>query len=146
MEKDEQKKLAYVRANEMLVDLNGGADLQNKKSVRVSRTDGAPVDVLVAAFRNPVGTNTIVPGTDAFYVLSVNGITEPKSDSAKMETLAKEMEHMAQKNVMDDLEELISDVENFMKLNNENDELTDEMIIETEVGKGTTIKLKVFVK
>ncbi|MBR3930027.1 MAG: peptidylprolyl isomerase [Alphaproteobacteria bacterium] len=100
--KDEQKKLAYVRANELLVDLNGGADLQNKKSVRVSRTSGAPVDVLVAAFSNPVGTNTIVPGTDAFYVLSVGGITEPKSDSAKMKHLSKELENMVQKNVMDD--------------------------------------------
>ncbi len=100
--RDEQKKKAYVRANEMLVDLNQGGKLTGKKSVNVSRTSGAPVDVLNAAFNSPVETNSIVPGADAFYVLRVVGEKMPAVDTKKMEALSKELKTASERVLMDD--------------------------------------------
>ena len=98
----EQKKKAYVRANEILVDLNKDGKLTGKKSVNVSRTSGAPVDVLNAAFNSPVETNTIVPGADAFYVLRVVGEKMPAVDTKKMEALNKELKASSERILMDD--------------------------------------------
>lgn len=99
---EEQKKQAYVRANELLVDLNKNQDLSGKQSVTVSRADGAPIEVLNAAFREAVGTNTIVPGTDAFYVLRVRDVVAPSDDEQKKAKLKEEMQNMMQNNLMDD--------------------------------------------
>ena len=101
--KAEQKKQAYVRANAMLVDLNKkDGKLANKKSVTVSRTDGAPTELLVPAFRNEIGQNSIESGTDAFYVLRVKKATAPKADSKKMDNLRKEMEKMSATGLQED--------------------------------------------
>ena len=101
--KAEQKKQAYVRANELLVDLNKkDGKLANKKSVTVSRTDGAPTELLVPAFRNEIGQNSIENGSDAFYVLSVKKATTPKVDSKKMASLRKEMENMSATGLQED--------------------------------------------
>jgi parvulin-like peptidyl-prolyl isomerase len=100
--KAEQKKQAYVRANELLVDLNQNGKLAGKKSVTVSRADGAPSDVLIAAFRNSVGQNAIVDGSDAFYVLSVKSVTSPKVDAKKMDSLRKEMQNTSAQGLTDD--------------------------------------------
>jgi hypothetical protein len=101
--KAEQKKQAYVRANELLVDLNKkDGKLANKKSVTVSRADGAPAELLVPAFRNKIGQNSIENGSDAFYVLSVKKATTPKVDSKKMASLRKEMENMSATGLQED--------------------------------------------
>ena len=101
--KAEQKKQAYVRANELLVDLNKkDGKLANKKSVTVSRIDGAPTELLVPAFRNEIGQNSIEDGSDAFYVLSVKKATTPKVDSKKMASLRKEMENMSATGLQED--------------------------------------------
>jgi len=100
--KEEQKKQAYVRANEVLVDLNKSNDLPGAKKASVSRTDGAPLELLVAAFRNAVGTNTIVPGTDAFYVLSIKKSVAPVVDDKKMDVLRREMHNVSKRAIMDD--------------------------------------------
>ncbi len=100
--KSQQKKQAYVRANDMLVDLNKNEKLSNKKSATVSRMSGAPTEVLVAAFRNNVGQNAIVEGSDAFYVLSVKKDTLPKVDDKKMADVRKELQNMSEKSLMDD--------------------------------------------
>ena len=100
--KEEQKKQAYVRANEVLVDLNKSNDLPGAKKASVSRTDGAPLELLVAAFRNAVGTNTIVPGTDAFYVLSIKESVAPVVDDKKMDVLRREMHNVSKRAIMDD--------------------------------------------
>ncbi|MBE6457624.1 MAG: hypothetical protein E7011_02345 [Alphaproteobacteria bacterium] len=100
--KDEQKKLAYVRANEILVNLNENGELPGKKSVKVSRASGAPVDVLVAAFKNEMGTNTIVPADDAFYVLSVKDVVMPDMDETKVKALGAELQNMSKNGIMDD--------------------------------------------
>lgn len=99
---DAQKKQAYVRANEVLVDLNKKGKLAGKKSVSVSRTSGAPVDVLNATFNNPIETNTIVPGVDAFYVLRINAEKMPTVDSGKMEALTKELKKTSERMLLDD--------------------------------------------
>ena len=100
--REEQKKKAYVHANEVLVDLNKDGKLADKKSVNVSRTSGAPIDVLNAAFNNPVETNTIVPGSDAFYVLRIKSVQVPAADAKKMEDLRKEMKTLSENMIMDD--------------------------------------------
>ncbi len=100
--KSEQKKSAYVYANELLVDLNKSGKLAGKKSVTVSRTDGAPNNVLVAAFRNKVGQNVIVEGPDAFYVLSIKKAISPKVNNNQMSSLRKEMENTSAQGVTDD--------------------------------------------
>lgn len=101
-QKSEQKKQAYVRANDLLVDLNQGKGLKNRQTVRVSRVSGAPTDVLVAAFRNGTGTNLIVPSADAFYVLSIKQSVAPVVNTNKMADLRKEIQTMSDKAVVDD--------------------------------------------
>ncbi|MBP3316294.1 MAG: SurA N-terminal domain-containing protein [Alphaproteobacteria bacterium] len=98
----EQKKQAYVRANEILVDLNKNGKLEGKKSVNVSRASGAPAALLNAAFNNPIETKTIVPDSDAFYVLNIKSESMPKADSKKMDAVRKELESVSQNALMDD--------------------------------------------
>ena len=98
----EQKKQAYVRANELLVDLKKDGKLANKKSANVSRTSGAPTEVLVATFRGDVDAKSIVSGGDAFYVLDVKKVVAPKVDDKKMADLRKEMQNMNDTGVKDD--------------------------------------------
>ena len=101
--KAEQKKQAYVRANEMLVDLNKkDGKLANKKSATVSRTDGAPTELLVPVFRNEIGQNSIESGADAFYVLAVKGAVAPKTDAKKMDALRKELANMSATGLQED--------------------------------------------
>ena len=101
-QKSEQKKQAYLRANELLVDLNENGKLAGVKAATVSRAKGAPTDVLVAAFRGDAGTNSIVPGEDAFYVLSVKKAISPKVDTKKMDELNKELQGVSLNAVQDD--------------------------------------------
>ncbi len=102
----ENRKQAYVRANEILVDLNQTGKFAGKKlakkSATVSRTSGAPTDVLVAAFRANAGDNTIVAGTDAFYVLHVGDSVAPKVDTKKMAELRTELQNMSAREITDD--------------------------------------------
>ncbi|MBR4860297.1 MAG: SurA N-terminal domain-containing protein [Alphaproteobacteria bacterium] len=98
----EQKKQAYVRANELLVDLNKDGKLAGNKSVNVSRTSGAPVEVLSATFNNSVETNTIVPGADAFYVVRIKSEKMPAVDTKKMDALNKELKETSARALMDD--------------------------------------------
>ncbi len=98
----EQEKQAYVRANELLVDLKENGALAGKKSAVVSRTSGAPDDVVVAAFANDVGQKVIVPSTDAFYVVNITKNVVPDADAKKSANLRKESENMMQTFIMDD--------------------------------------------
>ena len=100
--KAEQKKQAYVRANDILVDLNKDGKLAGKKSVTVSRASGAPLEVLVDAFRGEVGTNMIVSGNGAVYVLRINKEIAPNVDAKKMAGVREEIKKASQQNVMDD--------------------------------------------
>lgn len=98
----EQKKQAYVRANEMLVDWKKDGSLANKKNVTVSRTKGAPTELLVAAFRGDIDAKSIVPATDAFYVFNVTKTVAPSADDKKMAELRKEMQNMSDTGIKDD--------------------------------------------
>lgn len=98
----EQKKQAYVRANEVLTDFKSNGKLANGKPATVSRTSGAPTDVLVAAFRGDAGKKSIVPSSDAFYVLNIKDSIAPKMDTKKMADLRKEMQTMSKSGIMDD--------------------------------------------
>ncbi len=98
----EQKKQAYVRANEILVGLNKDGKMAKSTSATVSRASGAPVAVLNAAFNSPAGTNMITEQPDAFYVLHIDSEIAPKADAKKMDALRREMGTMSSLMIMDD--------------------------------------------
>ena len=98
----QQRKAAYVRANELLVDLNQNGKLAGCKTVTVSRASGAPVAVLAAVFKDAVGTNTLVDGTDAFYVLHVDADVPAVENDKQMAAMRTELENMMTRNIMDD--------------------------------------------
>ena len=100
--KAEQRKQAYEKANEKLIALNHGETVKNMKDANVSRTEGAPLVVLNAAFAGKEGANSITEDGDAFYVVSVGKTVMPKSDKAKKESLRKELEKMSTRFVQDD--------------------------------------------
>ncbi len=91
----EQRKAAYVRANELLVDLNKTGKLSNGKSVTVSRTDGAATPVLVAAFHKNIGDNSIVDGDNEFYVMHIAGEKLPVADDKKMDAMRDEVSKLS---------------------------------------------------
>ncbi len=105
--RSEQRKQAYIRANELLVDLNQSGNLDGKKTVTVTRTSGAPLDVLSATFNLPIGNNSIVDGTDAFYVLHIESETPPKPDDKKLAEIRKELEGLNNKQIIDDYNEFL---------------------------------------
>ncbi len=104
--RDAARKQAYIRANEILVDLNQNGKFADKKaaakSATVSRTSGAPTDILVAAFNSGANANSIVSGDDAFYVLRVGEFVAPQVDSKKMADLRKELQNMSAREITDD--------------------------------------------
>lgn len=100
--RSEQEKQAYVRANEILVDLNKTGKLSNKKTMTVSRVNGAPAAVLVAAFKNPIGDNSIVSDRDAFYVMHIADEKLPKSDDKKTANMMTEVSNMATRHISAD--------------------------------------------
>ena len=97
-----QEKQAYVRANELLVDLNKTGKLANKKTLTVSRINGATPAVLVAAFKNPLGNNTIVSDTDAFYVMHITNEKLPSVDDKKIESLQSQVSNMSARHIAAD--------------------------------------------
>ncbi len=102
-ERAEQKKKAYVAANELLVDYNKTGKIAGQSTKKsVSRTSGAPVDVLSAAFNSANGSKAIVQGDNVFYVLGVENVVLPKIDDKKMNSLKSELENMSSRNIMDD--------------------------------------------
>lgn len=98
----EQKKQAYVRANEVLVDLNNGGAFGGAKSANVSRTSGAPVAVLNAAFNGAIGANSIVEDADTFYVLHIDAEKMPALDTAKMANVQTELQNTFTRQIADD--------------------------------------------
>ncbi len=101
-ELNEQKKAAYLKANEILVDLNAGKEVDDMESETVTRTDGAPNDVLVAAYANSAGKNVIAPGREVYYVVSVKKEIMPKKDEKKLAAMQSEIDNMTTRGVFDD--------------------------------------------
>lgn len=96
------KKQAYVRANEILTDARRDGKIAKSKSASVSRTSGAPIDVLNAAFGADVDTMSIVPAADAFYVVNVRAEKMPAADDKKMTATRNELQNMMTRMLMDD--------------------------------------------
>ena len=105
--KSEQRKLAYVGANEKLIALNNGGDVKNMRVANVTRVDGAPLVILNATFAGKAGDNVLVEDGDAFYVVKIGNTTMPKSDKAKKDALRKELEKMSVRFVTDDYTEFL---------------------------------------
>ena len=100
----ERRKLAYLRANELLVDLNKTGKLANKKTLNVTRTDGATPAVLVTTFKNRIGENTLVDDANAFYVLHVENEKLPAPDDKKMDAMNTEVSKMSAKHIRADFD------------------------------------------
>ena len=64
-----------------MTGLKKDGTFKGKKSASISRTSGAPNDVLVAAFANKVGEKMIVSSADAFYVVDITKATLPEPTS-----------------------------------------------------------------
>ncbi len=101
-ENTEKRKQAYVHANEILVNANNGEQLANATKATVSRTSGAPIDVLNATFNKPIDSKTIVETSDAFYVLNIKSEKVPEQTQDKMNSLTEEMQNNVVKNVQED--------------------------------------------
>ncbi|MBN1324620.1 MAG: peptidylprolyl isomerase [Alphaproteobacteria bacterium] len=99
---EEQKKKAYLKANDLLITLNKTKVLKDKKTTTISRMKGAPTDVLVAAYSTGAVNNAIVPSKNAFYVLHIVKEIEPKVDNAKMATMRKEIQSIKTRQVLAD--------------------------------------------
>lgn len=104
----EQRKQAYVRANELLVGLNENGELGGAKSVTVTRADGAPLELLSAAFSGEIGANSIVNGADSFYVLHIGAEVMPDVDDKKLAEIRDELEALGNNNITDDYNEFLS--------------------------------------
>lgn len=103
----EQRKKAYIQANEYLIKLNEGKSLKSAKSASVSRTEGAPIEILNSAFAGRDGDNTIVEGKKAFYVVHIGKNIAPKADKKKQDTLRKELENMNKNYTADDYSQFL---------------------------------------
>jgi hypothetical protein len=65
----------------------------------VSRTDGAPMPVLVETFKNKIGNNSIVSDTDAFYVVNIADEKLPETNDKKLSELKPEIANMAMRHL-----------------------------------------------
>ena len=83
--KSEQRKQAYVRANEDLVNLNQGGTLKSAKSASVSRTEGA----------------------NAFYVMHIDNSIAPKSDDKAKNAIREEIKEMSKRYISDDYSQFL---------------------------------------
>ena len=99
---DQQEKMAYKKANELLIKLNADGKLSGGQSAKVGRANGAPVEVLNTAFANRIGTKTIVPAANAFYVLNVKKEIPATANADKKKTLAGEANAMINRALADD--------------------------------------------
>lgn len=98
----EKRKKAYVKANDLLVKLNNQGNLDGAKSVSVSRTNGAPIDLLSGVFNNKVGTKTIIETSDAFYVVNIKSESMPDADAKISENLHRELQKQNTTMIQDD--------------------------------------------
>lgn len=98
----QQRKQAYVNANEMLTSVNKGEKLTKAKKVKISRTNGAPVAVITNSFLADLNSNKLVEDTSSFYVVHVVDEVMPAVDKSKKEALRKELKTFSSQNVMDD--------------------------------------------
>jgi len=104
---EQRKQQAYKRANEILIAANQGGKPVGR-TVTVTRASGAPLEVLSAAFQTPVGTNTIVPGAEAFHVLSVKESITPGMTGAQKTALRAEAESTMDRILREDYTSFLS--------------------------------------
>ena len=108
--KSEQRKQAYVVANEKLIALNKKQTVSDMKKTNVSRTEGAPLGVLNSVFAGRVNDNVLIEDGDAFYVVHIGENIMPKADKSKKENLRKELEKMSVGFVQDDYTQFLKHV------------------------------------
>ena len=100
--KSEQRKQAYLDANEQLIAVKKGEQIKNSKSAEITRTEGAPLVVLTAAFAGHDGDNVLTEDDDSFYIVSIGKNTMPGANKDKKESLRKELETLSKRFIVDD--------------------------------------------
>jgi len=105
--KSEQRKNAYARANEILIDARAGKKLPNAKSASVTRTDGATLEILSAAFAGKEGDNVIVEDANAFYVMNIGETVMPVADAKKQDAVRQELKGVSGRYVVDDYSQFL---------------------------------------
>jgi len=104
---EEQRRRAYERALEILSGTNQTGD-SIARPINVGRTTGAPLPVLSSAFQIPVGTNTIVPTGNEFFVLRVLDRTLPTMTEAQMNSARIDAEQQLRRAIQDDYTAFLS--------------------------------------
>lgn len=99
---EQQEKMAYKKANELLIKLKDEKKLIGGKTAVIGRANGAPVEVLNFAFANNIGTKTIVPATNAFYVLNIKKEIPADINKEKQTAIAKESDILINRAIVDD--------------------------------------------
>ena len=97
--REQQRTKAYLRANELLTELNKNGKLAKSKRTKVTRTNGAPMAVLVAAFKHKIGENIIADDQDAFYVVHLADEKLPKVDDKELNKIKTDMETMSMRHI-----------------------------------------------
>lgn len=105
--KSEQRKQAYIAANEKLTAVKNDNSVKDLKDATISRTEGAPLEVLNVAFGNPVGASVLTEDKNAFYIVKVGKNIMPKSDANKKASLRKELEKMNLRFIQDDYSQFL---------------------------------------
>ena len=100
--KSEQRKLAYVDANEKLIAMKKGETIKGLKNANVTRTEGAPLVVLNSAFAGHDGDSILTEDDKAFYIVHVGKNVMPKPDKKRADVLRKELENLSTRFVLDD--------------------------------------------
>ena len=86
---------------------DGQKALKDMKRSSVTRTEGADLEILNAAFAGNNDDNVIVEGGDAFYVLHIGNDIAPKVDEKSRESIRKELQKMSSNYVSDDYSQFL---------------------------------------
>ncbi|MDR2268641.1 MAG: SurA N-terminal domain-containing protein [Rickettsiales bacterium] len=95
--KSEQEKQAYARANEILTS---GRKLA--VTATVGRANGAPLEVLNAAFSGELNGGRIVPGNAAFHIVRVIEEIPAKPGKSRRKAIAAELKDALPRQILDD--------------------------------------------
>jgi len=95
--KSEQEKQAYLRANEILSE-----DKKLANAATISRADGAPLEVLSAAFSMGFGKPAIVAGAGAFHVVKALEEIAPRMSNTRKKEITAEIKGLLGRMILDD--------------------------------------------
>jgi len=98
----QQRKQAYVRANELLTAMKKGEDVAGVTNATVSRTAGAPINVLATVYGMALGDAAIAEDSDAFYVTALVREIPAAVDEKRMKSVSDAVRTASATEITDD--------------------------------------------